>query len=102
MPIYDATKAGLVSLAKSLAMEHAKDHIRVNAVCPRFTVADFHIKKAKEEGRSCITVPEYLVFSRRFSCDSFLKLCKGNVLRVKNRRGDFTPLLREPVAILSG
>ena len=52
MPIYDATKAALVSLAKSLAIEHAKDHIRVNAVCPGFTVTDFHIKKAKEEGRS--------------------------------------------------
>ena len=39
------------------------------------------------------------VVSRRFSCGGFLKLCKGNVVRVKNRRGDFTPLLREPVAM---
>lgn len=52
MPIYDATKAGLVSLTKSLAVDHAGDNIRVNAICPGFTVTDFHIKKAEREGGS--------------------------------------------------
>jgi meso-butanediol dehydrogenase/(S,S)-butanediol dehydrogenase/diacetyl reductase len=52
MPIYDATKAGIVSLTKSLAVDHAKDGVRVNAVCPGFTVTDFHIRKAVREGRS--------------------------------------------------
>ncbi len=52
MPIYDATKAGIVSLTKSLAVDHARDGIRANAVCPGFTVTDFHTRKAVAEGRS--------------------------------------------------
>jgi len=52
MPLYDATKAGIVSLTKSLAVSHAGDGIRANAVCPGFTVTDFHTRKALAEGRS--------------------------------------------------
>lgn len=52
MPIYDATKSGIISLTKSLAIDHAADGIRANAVCPGFTVTDFHIRKAVAEGRS--------------------------------------------------
>ena len=37
MPLYDATKAGVVSLAQSLAVAHGSDWIRVNAVCPGVT-----------------------------------------------------------------
>jgi meso-butanediol dehydrogenase/(S,S)-butanediol dehydrogenase/diacetyl reductase len=52
MPIYDATKAGLVSLTKSIAVDHAPDGVRVNCVCPGLTITDFHIRKAEREGRS--------------------------------------------------
>jgi len=52
MPIYDVTKAGIVSLTKSLAVDHAGDGVRVNAVCPGLTITDFHIRKAAREGRS--------------------------------------------------
>jgi 2-hydroxycyclohexanecarboxyl-CoA dehydrogenase len=52
MPIYDVTKAGIVSMARSLAIEYGTKKIRVNAVCPGLTITDFHINKAKEEGRS--------------------------------------------------
>jgi 2-hydroxycyclohexanecarboxyl-CoA dehydrogenase len=52
MPIYDASKAGVLSLARSLAVEMAPDGIRVNSLCPGFTVTDFHIRRAEAEGRS--------------------------------------------------
>jgi 2-hydroxycyclohexanecarboxyl-CoA dehydrogenase len=32
--IYAASKAAIIAFSKTLAREHARDHIRVNAVCP--------------------------------------------------------------------
>ena len=52
MPIYDAAKAGVLSLARSLAVDLAADGIRVNTVCPGFTVTDYHIRRAEREGRT--------------------------------------------------
>lgn len=52
MPLYDATKAAVLSLTRSLAVAHGGDGIRVNAVCPGFTVTDFHERKAQQDGVS--------------------------------------------------
>lgn len=52
MPLYDATKAAVLSLVRSLAVAHGKDGIRVNAVCPGFTVTDFHERRARADGVS--------------------------------------------------
>lgn len=52
MPLYDATKAGVVSIAQSLAVEHGKDGIRVNAICPGFTLTDYHERRAAARGIS--------------------------------------------------
>jgi 2-hydroxycyclohexanecarboxyl-CoA dehydrogenase len=52
MGIYDATKAALLALTRTLAHEEAAHGIRVNAVCPGSTLTDFHVTKAKAGGKS--------------------------------------------------
>jgi NAD(P)-dependent dehydrogenase (short-subunit alcohol dehydrogenase family) len=52
MPVYDAAKAGVLSLTRSLAVDLAGDRIRVNSICPGFTVTDFHLRRAAAQGRT--------------------------------------------------
>jgi len=52
MAVYDVSKAGTLGLMRSLAVEHGKDGIRVNAVCPGNTITDFHINKMAMQGIS--------------------------------------------------
>ena len=52
MGLYDATKAGLLALTRTLAFEEAAHGIRANAVCPGSTLTDFHIERAKAKGKS--------------------------------------------------
>lgn len=49
---YDVTKAGIISLTKTLAFEQAKHGIRVNAVCPGATLTPFHLRRAKSAGQT--------------------------------------------------
>ena len=51
MGLYDATKAGLLALTRTLAHEEAAHGIRVNAVCPGSTLTDFHLNKAVAAGK---------------------------------------------------
>jgi meso-butanediol dehydrogenase/(S,S)-butanediol dehydrogenase/diacetyl reductase len=51
MGLYDATKAGLLAMTRTLAHEEAEHGIRANAVCPGSTLTDFHIDKAKAAGK---------------------------------------------------
>jgi 2-hydroxycyclohexanecarboxyl-CoA dehydrogenase len=52
MALYDATKAALLAMTRTLAFEEAAHGIRVNAVCPGSTLTDFHIDRTKAAGRS--------------------------------------------------
>jgi 2-hydroxycyclohexanecarboxyl-CoA dehydrogenase len=45
MGAYDATKAGVLALTRTLAFEEAEHGIRVNAICPGFTRTPFHEKR---------------------------------------------------------
>jgi NAD(P)-dependent dehydrogenase (short-subunit alcohol dehydrogenase family) len=53
MAQYDATKAALLALTRSLACDHAAQGVRVNAICPGLTITPFHIRRhAKARGVS--------------------------------------------------
>ena len=52
MLLYDASKAGVLALTRSLAIAHGKDGIRVNAICPGVTVTEFHERRAAARGQT--------------------------------------------------
>jgi meso-butanediol dehydrogenase/(S,S)-butanediol dehydrogenase/diacetyl reductase len=56
MGLYDATKAGILAMTRTLAFEEVGHGVRVNAVCPGSTLTDFHIAKAKAAGKSVETL----------------------------------------------
>jgi 2-hydroxycyclohexanecarboxyl-CoA dehydrogenase len=49
---YDVTKAGIISMTKTLAFEEAQHGVRVNAVCPGLTLTPFHRKRYAAAGRT--------------------------------------------------
>jgi meso-butanediol dehydrogenase/(S,S)-butanediol dehydrogenase/diacetyl reductase len=52
MGLYDATKAGILAMTRTLAFEEATHGVRVNAICPGSTLTNFHIARAKAAGKS--------------------------------------------------
>ena len=49
MAQYDATKAAMLGLTRGMACDHADQGIRVNAVCPGFTITGFHVRRRAEQ-----------------------------------------------------
>ena len=60
---YNASKAAVISMTKSLAVAHAADGIRVNCVCPGFVETDMWTVVAREQGALLEQSPEE--FTRR-------------------------------------
>ncbi len=50
MGLYDASKAGLLALTRTLAHEEAAHGVRANAVCPGPTLTEFHLERARQRG----------------------------------------------------
>jgi NAD(P)-dependent dehydrogenase (short-subunit alcohol dehydrogenase family) len=55
---YNASKAAVISITKSLALAHAADGIRVNCVCPGFVQTDMWAAVAREQGALLGQSPE--------------------------------------------
>jgi NAD(P)-dependent dehydrogenase (short-subunit alcohol dehydrogenase family) len=49
---YDTTKAAVAGLTRGMAMDHAAEGIRVNAVCPGPIYTPFHERRIREQGRT--------------------------------------------------
>ena len=49
---YDTTKAAVAGLTRGMAMDHAADGIRVNAVCPGPILTPFHERRTAALGRT--------------------------------------------------
>jgi meso-butanediol dehydrogenase/(S,S)-butanediol dehydrogenase/diacetyl reductase len=58
MPIYDATKAALLSLTRTLAFEEAQNGVRANAVCPGGTLTPFTIGRGVASGKQADAMTE--------------------------------------------
>ena len=52
MALYDATKAAIIAMTRTLAFEESGNGIRVNVVCPGSTLTDFHVKRTHAAGKS--------------------------------------------------
>ncbi|MFN8224994.1 MAG: SDR family oxidoreductase [Gaiellales bacterium] len=50
MAAYDASKAGVVALVRSIAISYGRDGIRANAVGPGATITEFHLRAAAARG----------------------------------------------------
>jgi len=55
---YNASKAAVVSMTKSLALAHAADGIRVNCVCPGFVETDMWTVVSRDQGKLLGMTPE--------------------------------------------
>jgi NAD(P)-dependent dehydrogenase (short-subunit alcohol dehydrogenase family) len=62
---YNASKAAVISLTKSLALAHAADGVRVNCVCPGFVETDMWAQVAREQGALLGQTPEEFTRRRR-------------------------------------
>ena len=62
---YNASKAAVVSITKSLALAHAEHGIRVNCVCPGFVETDMWTMVAREQGKLLGLSPEEFTRQRK-------------------------------------
>ena len=62
---YNASKAAVASITKSLALSHAEHGIRVNCVCPGFVETDMWTMVAREQGKLLGLSPEEFTRQRK-------------------------------------
>ena len=50
MAAYDASKAGVITTMRHIAVQHGLEGVRANAVCPGATITDYHLRRAAAQG----------------------------------------------------
>lgn len=56
MPLYDATKSGVLGLTRAMSCDHADQGIRVNAIQPGAVYTDYH-EERREKSKEELTTP---------------------------------------------
>ena len=88
--VYSAAKAAVINLSKSAAVELAKDHIRVNAICPGFIATPLTEGKNPEAIKRSFTQSqpwpdygrgEHIAAAALFSCIRRCGVCNGGIDR---------------------
>jgi len=64
---YNASKAAVISMTKSLALAHAADGVRVNCVCPGFVETDMWTLVARDQSRLLGLTPDEFTRARQKS-----------------------------------
>jgi NAD(P)-dependent dehydrogenase (short-subunit alcohol dehydrogenase family) len=72
MAQYDATKAALLGLTRAMACDHAAQGIRVNAVCPGWTITGFHVRRRAEQQGLSLEAAEAELWAGEYD-DNILK-----------------------------
>ena len=52
MGLYDASKAAMLAMTRTLAFEEVAHGVRVNAICPGSTLTEFHVGRTERAGGS--------------------------------------------------
>lgn len=101
---YCSTKAYLVAFSEALSVELRKKNIRVQALCPGFTVTEFHDSPGLSAVRQ-FPLPKFLWLSSDFVVRESLKALKRNkvicipgfpyqVIALMGRSGLIAPIMR--------
>ena len=69
MPAYSASKAGVMGITRTAAIEFAKERIRVNAICPGPTETPMTIAMAEAGGPSAADVAQFIPLGRTASVE---------------------------------
>jgi len=59
---YDASKAGMLAMTRTLALDHGRDGIRVNAICPGYINTSMTEEWFKEQPDPEATLKQVLAF----------------------------------------
>lgn len=80
LPLYSACKHAMIGLTRSVALEYAKQNVRINAVCPGLTATDTYRQFAALHPEAIAEIAAGIPMGRVATCDevasAVLYLCR--------------------------